>query len=346
RVILGTNEENGMQDMKYYFTREPVPRLGFSPDARYPVINREKGILQLALVEKGFTGNENAKGEQGQGRKDFNNGCKGRHKNKGEPLAPFMEIIGGDAVNMVPAWSSACIQAGQLQPDEILHLQGLAGKAGGNGIEVLTVEGGDMCIRARGRSAHAASPENGINAIYRLLDFLGKVVCLDGLPGFIYRNKIGLDTTGQSLGINFKDEESGALTLNLGKIRCNQGEKRAALDIRYPVTCNYGSIVDILREKADKEDVGVEIIEHLPPLYMPENHPLIVKLGSAYEKITGKKAGLLSIGGGTYARTLKNNGVAFGGAGTGAHQPDEHVSIEELMRHARICTQAMYEIAT
>lgn len=78
------------------------------------------------------------------------------------------------------------------------------------------------------------------------------------------------------------------------------------------------------------------------------DHPLITKLGRAYEMITGEKAELLSLGGGTYARKLQSKGAAFGsgfrGTDTKAHQPDEFVGIADMIRHGEICTQAIYEL--
>ena len=45
RLIMGLNEENGWRCMEYYSRHERMPDLGFSPDANFPVINREKGVL-------------------------------------------------------------------------------------------------------------------------------------------------------------------------------------------------------------------------------------------------------------------------------------------------------------
>ncbi len=45
RLIMGLNEENGWRCMDYYSKHERMPDLGFSPDADFPVINREKGVL-------------------------------------------------------------------------------------------------------------------------------------------------------------------------------------------------------------------------------------------------------------------------------------------------------------
>lgn len=353
RVILGTDEETGMKDMKYYFSKEPVPDMGFSPDGAYPVTNREKGILHLALVKT-----ENDK--DNNGRKDKHNyECEDEYKD-GHRF-PIQEVWGGEVVNMVAAECRAHIPAEKLKYDEVAYLQELAEKinkeTNKENIIISFDKNNGLDILVKGKSAHGASPQSGVNAVYSLLDFLynaenkrrdnaENTVYMDSYLRFLYDKKIGSDTTGRTLGIDLKDEESGELTLNLGRIDYTQTEKKVLLDIRYPVTCKYEGIVKTIEEQAEKEGIHVEVTGHSQPLYVPANHPLIIKLSSAYENITGEKANLISMGGGTYARTLKNNGVAFGGAGKGAHQPDEHVSIDELMRHAKICTQAIYEIAT
>ena len=49
RMILGCDEESGWEDMEYYGAHEQIPDMGFSPDACFPLINTEKGMLGLAL---------------------------------------------------------------------------------------------------------------------------------------------------------------------------------------------------------------------------------------------------------------------------------------------------------
>ena len=49
RAIAGCDEETGMSDMRYYREHSDLPDYGFSPDAEYPLINIEKGGLNLVL---------------------------------------------------------------------------------------------------------------------------------------------------------------------------------------------------------------------------------------------------------------------------------------------------------
>ena len=62
---------------------------------------------------------------------------------------------------------------------------------------------------------------------------------------------------------------------------------------------------------------------------------MIQILKKVYEDQTGEEAKLLAIGGGTYARSLKS-AVAFGPLFPGrediAHQKDEYIYIEDLLK--------------
>ena len=49
RLIMGCNEESGSKCMEYYKQKEPSPIYSFSPDAEYPVIFGEKGILTIKV---------------------------------------------------------------------------------------------------------------------------------------------------------------------------------------------------------------------------------------------------------------------------------------------------------
>jgi succinyl-diaminopimelate desuccinylase len=49
RFIFGTDEETLWRCIRRYKEREELPGMGFSPDARFPLIHAEKGLLQLHL---------------------------------------------------------------------------------------------------------------------------------------------------------------------------------------------------------------------------------------------------------------------------------------------------------
>ena len=50
RLIFGTDEESDWEDMDYYINHEELPSYGFTPDADFPIIYGEMGILGFDLV--------------------------------------------------------------------------------------------------------------------------------------------------------------------------------------------------------------------------------------------------------------------------------------------------------
>ena len=54
RFIVGGNEESGSAGVEYYFQKlkKPQPDFGFSPDAEYPLIFAEKGIINFEVKKK------------------------------------------------------------------------------------------------------------------------------------------------------------------------------------------------------------------------------------------------------------------------------------------------------
>ena len=81
RALLGANEETGMEDVVHYVKNEPAPLFCFSPDASFPLINGEKGIVH------------------------------GRMRSVCE-LEKIVEMKGGMAYNAVPDKAEAWIQTG------------------------------------------------------------------------------------------------------------------------------------------------------------------------------------------------------------------------------------------
>jgi succinyl-diaminopimelate desuccinylase len=131
-------------------------------------------------------------------------------------------------------------------------------------------------------------------------------------------------------------------------MKFNSEGGKVGLNIRYPVTHNSNEIEETLFKRAKDDNWDLRIIENNPPNYVDEKHPLIKTLQKVYEEQTGEKGDLIAIGGGTYARSL-NTGVAFGALFPGredvAHQKDEYMYIDDLLRASAIYAQAIYELA-
>lgn len=51
-VVLGTCEETGGPDIEHFLAKNPAPKAGFTPDASFPAINAEKGIVNVVISKK------------------------------------------------------------------------------------------------------------------------------------------------------------------------------------------------------------------------------------------------------------------------------------------------------
>lgn len=184
-----------------------------------------------------------------------------------------------------------------------------------------------------------------------MADFLSELN-LDGNSGKFFRftaNYLGKDSRGKELGIAFSDDIIGDLTINVGKLSYSRETGgRAGLNMRYPVTTDLEKTKKILYQLIETEELTIENFSNSHPHHVDENNFLVQTLKKVYEEQVGEKAELLSIGGGTYARSLES-GVAFGPLFPGrpdiAHQKDEYIIIEDLLRATAIYAQAIYELA-
>ncbi len=316
RLILGAAEEIGMEDMEIYFGREDMPDMAFTPDSDYGICTNEKGILQLELYSK---------------------------DNSSTLISRFRS---GSAVNAVPSRAEALIDCTEREDNQ---LRRAADKSPCVCDFIYTMDG--LSITLTGKAAHACVPHEGVNSAMQLIrllsDSFGRMV-LGSLCSFL-DDAIGLENDGASLDIACSDEQSGALTVNVGVVGIDETGSKALIDIRYPVTASADEIFETISEKASYEGLMTRVINHERPLSVNGDAPVTNLLRTAYKEITGEEPELYSTGGGTYARTLRNNGVAFGPVFKGdparIHDTDEGMDKNNFFRHAQICLEAMYRMA-
>lgn len=322
RMILGTDEESNWKCVDHYFKNEEMPTIGFAPDADFPIINAEKGISDIQVVQSG--------GEEKEG------------------TFKLISFESGRRLNMVPDFAEAVITGEDVNTltvayEEYLQTAKKIGKA--------IVEGKTVTLQIKGISAHGSTPEKGENAGLLLVNFLTKV-SLDGkgasFASFVTETFAG-DIIGEKAGISYKDDISGLLTVNVGRLSYSQENGgNLGLNVRYPVTTNFEETIAKLKEYVGTHGFEVAAYSNSRPHHVDKEHTLIRTLQRVYEEQTGEKAELLAIGGGTYARSLKA-GVAFGPLFPGkeelAHQKDEYIEIEDLLKATAIYAQAIHELA-
>ncbi|WP_131100873.1 dipeptidase PepV [Bacillus sp. SYJ] len=322
RMILGTDEESNWKCVDHYFKNEEMPTIGFAPDADFPIINAEKGISDIQVVQNG---SEEKKGTY-----------------------ELVSFESGRRLNMVPDFAEAVVIGEDVNALTVAYEEYLqTAKKIGEAI----VEGNTVTLQIKGISAHGSTPEKGENAGLLLANFL-TTVALDGKGASFVSFATGTftgDTLGEKAGISYKDDISGPLTVNVGRLSyTKENGGNLGLNVRYPVTTNFEETIAKLKEYVGTHGFEVADYSNSRPHHVDKDHELIRTLQRVYEEQTGEKAELLAIGGGTYARSLKA-GVAFGPLFPGkeelAHQKDEYIEIEDLLKATAIYAQAIYELA-
>ncbi len=322
RVIFGLDEESGSRCLEYYREKEEIPTYSFIPDASYPVIFSEKGVLTFNM------------------KKQF----------KGSPgEMDIVSIVGGTRHNVVPDFCEAAVKASPAALNRIEQKSMDFFDKAQSDMELVYSSDG-LLVKSYGVSSHASFPERGINAISQLMMFL-KELDVPGEKGkFIsfFCDHIGMETDGKSIGCSLSDKVSGSLTLNAGIVNLSGSEVELTLDIRYPVTYKSRELLDRINKYTNPHDIFITDIRDVEPLFVPPEYPLVKLLMEVYSDFTGQKAEPLSIGGGTYARSIPN-AVAFGPLFPGepelAHNKDEYISIESLIDNTRIFARAIYKLS-
>lgn len=314
RLIFGTNEENGSADIKHYLRNEKMPSMVFTPDASYPVINCEKGMARMNFSAK------------------ISN-------------CDIISIHGGQVINAVPSDAEAIINS-KYYDSAKAFIEGSK-----NGCVYSISERGDtVSIITKGESAHASTPENGINAITGLLQLLCSLDISDNTTSKLLSDIVRLyphgETNGNSLGVA-REDESGALTCVLSLIDAKHGKLTFSTDTRFPRSMSCGELKNKINESIGKTDITLSDFSGTEPHYTSPDSFLAKTLLSVYEEETGIKGECLSIGGGTYVHGI-SGGVAFGvehpGKDYRIHGADEFVPSSEFYDNTVMFAKAIEKI--
>ena len=310
KLILGCDEESGWEDMAYYAAHAKMPETGFSPDASFPLINTEKGMLHFGL--------------------------RGPAAERGLKV---LKMSTGDRMNVIPGESRALLEGGEALAERV---RAYAAETGLPYTAEVTPEG--VWVTAEGIPGHSAYPAGKRNAIGMMLKLL-KALGAEGTIATL-AEAVGMESDGKSLGCACRDEVSGALTCNMGILRLEGSEWFGTLDFRCPVTADLNALKE--QALAHLPGIRAEGLEIKEPHHVPADSELVRSLLAAYDEETGWKGEPMSTGGGTYAKVLKQ-GVAFGALFPDeedlAHQANEFERIDRLMLAMKIYANALIRLA-
>ncbi|MCI8516266.1 MAG: M20 family metallopeptidase [Hungatella sp.] len=321
RLILGTDEECGSSDIKYYYNTEKEAPMTFSPDAEFPVINVEKGGLAAH-----FTG----------------------QFQPGKGAARLVSVDAGIKINVVPGKAYGAVEG--ISTELLRETAGQVEKETGIRFE-LQEDGTLTRITAVGDNAHAAHPEGGNNALTGLLTYITRLP-LDDCP--LLEAVRGLaeliphkDLWGKAMGIAMEDEVSGKLTLAFSMLRVTEDAIDGSFDSRCPICATRENVLDVVKENLGRIGLTLHNDAMKPPHHVDGDSLFVQTLLKEYEAYTGEKGECLYTGGGTYVHSLKN-GVAFGAAMPGTdnhmHGADEFAVLKELLVSAKIFAQVIVDL--
>jgi len=315
-AYMGTNEENGMEDIQAFVREQPMPAASIIPDSGYPVSLGEKGILRLDLKSE-FTLND------------------------------VLALEGGEAYNIILPLLKCSIRKNPALTEQL--------RACTEEWFGMTETDETLEITVKGVAAHAAGPANGVSALKRLSEILRDCDGLDASDRMQFKVIAHAlsDYDGTALGIAFDDDKLGALTCANGIVGIEDGHLMFTLDIRSGAALSHEEIFARI-EKAMAEGAFKGTIRDSGRAFtISENDPMALAMLETYRSITGNtESKPFYMGGGTYCKHLVNafstNTCTAGieaanlpyGHG-GAHQADECLNIEGFYQGIVILTCMM-----
>ncbi len=320
RLIMGTDEESGMDDLPYYYAENsPAPNT-VSPDANFPVYNTEKGFYKPVFT------------------------CS-FEKSDASPAVVSLE--GGYRINVLPADANALVRGLSAAEVEKAAAQ-LAPELGVS--FTVEQEPGGVRLAVKGRNAHASLPEEGVCGITALIEILMSLPLADCGSTRALRAVHELfphgDDRGRALGIAMSDEISGELTCAFSLLSMNETELRGQFDGRVPICADEENCKKAAEKSFESHGFKAEG-EMEPPHHTPAGTPFINSLLECYESFTGLKGECLSMGGGTYVHHVEG-GVAFGASMPGfdgcMHSQNEKFCIRDMLTTAKIYAAVIAEL--
>ncbi len=321
RLILGSDEECGSSDLRYYYSREQEAPYSFTPDADFPVINIEKGHLNAKF---------------------------GAEFPKEEAKARVLRMKSGDKANVVPARALAELEG---VAEDVLR-QTAEQVTGETGVTFTISQVGDHWkVEARGQAAHASTPAEGKNALTATLRLISRLP-LDETKGQQALKGLAQlmpfeDTCGANLGIAREDDQSGAVTVCFSILDYTPEKLSALFDSRLSLGCDDENTRIPVKNALARYGIQLTGGEVGAPHCVPGDSWFVKTLLGSYERYTGIQGEPLSTGGGTYVHNLER-GVAFGcmtpEVDNHMHGDDEFMVIDTLLMSAKIFADAILKI--
>lgn len=326
RVIVGTQEESGWKDIELYKESYPLPDYGFTPDGEFPINNREKGYADVLLT--------------------FDS-----HEKKGE--LELVKIWGGFVENSIPDSAYGIIKGNK---DTIKYYAQKYSSCFLESYISLQYYDDIVKVNCTGEACHSGMPENGVNAIGELCCFLHSLPLgenalsklTDFVVHYVYNDYYGVRLGFENRLCFFNGEYMGKTVLSPTMMWSKNKKAYLKINTRTAYGTDKKSLSNIFDEYASEYDYNYEIINYLEPLYVRRDLPFLESMRYSYETITGEECEFLLAYGSSYAKAMPNIvnfGPIFPNDGDLCHQPDERISVENLIKCCKIYALALAKMA-
>ncbi len=196
-------------------------------------------------------------------------------------------------------------------------------------------------VRTLGKQSHGSRPDEGANAHLANCEL---ALRLNELETTVFNAKDSLFEPDHS---TFQPTKKEANVPNINTI---PGEDVFYMDCRilpqYKLDVVRAEFCRIIADIEKKYGVKIETSEEqaVESPATPVTAPVVSKLSEAIEKVSGRKARAIGIGGGTVGAYLRIEGyqaVVWGTLDETAHQPNEYCIVENLIKDAKILLAVM-----
>lgn len=307
RLIMGCNEESGSKCLAHYVEKEGHIDYGFTPDATFPGVFGEKGMIGATFSST---------------------------------QTKIIHIQGGSVSNVV------CGHCLTEIPADSCDVEKLKSYFEANHLNAVIDEGKTLTLDVRGVAAHASMPELGVNAIAHTMKALQEAGFEDDFVSF-YNEKIGLSVHGENSGIDFSDDygpltfNNGVISMEEGKITGTIDIRfpvtMTSEQIIGVMKKNFESTQGTLTVKNGVEPLfypkDSDLVKSLLQAYQTVTHDM--------------ESEPMTMGGGTYAKGIRNCiafGCEFAGEDNHIHDANEVLDVDQLLLQAEIYAEALLNL--
>jgi succinyl-diaminopimelate desuccinylase len=234
----------------------------------------------------------------------------------------------------------------------MLGAKDFVGRGHAGGVDAALIcepEGGEVCVAqkgalrvrvdARGRMAHGAMPGHGRNPVPALAELVRRCRELE----------LGLQAeTGEHplLGLPYVTP-TAIKAGSAEQLNVIPGAGWLGLDVRTTPAVDHPTLLARLRATCvdGLEGLNLTVIEDRPATETPERHPLVRAMVEGHRRVHGREPALGGVPGATDGTILWRDArvpiVTYGPGGKWiAHQVDEHVELDDLVRSAEVYVEA------